>query len=85
MLADFFGLFRVPQFTSENRADASFYGDWHICTAYVLMGLVGLHLLAAIHHRFLRGDRIMQRMASGEERSPPRPGRCEGFAGDVMT
>jgi cytochrome b561 len=64
--ADWFGLFRVPQFTSENRADAGFYEDWHIYMAYVLIGLVALHILAALYHHFLKGDGVARRMIGGE-------------------
>ena len=63
--ADWFGLFRVPQFTSENRDNAHFFEDWHIWIAYVLIGLVALHLLAALYHRLIKRDRVVARMVSG--------------------
>lgn len=64
--ADWFGLFRVPQFTSENRDNARFFEHWHIWLAYVLIGLVVLHILAAIYHHFIKRDRVTARMVSGE-------------------
>jgi cytochrome b561 len=64
--ADWFGLFRVPQFTSENRDNAHFFEDWHIWIAYVLIGLVVLHLLAALYHRVIKRDRVVARMVTGE-------------------
>ncbi len=64
--ADWFGLFRVPQFTSENRDNARFFEHWHIWLAYVLIGLVTLHILAAIYHHFIKRDRVTARMVSGE-------------------
>lgn len=64
--ANWFGLFRVPQFTSENRADAGFYENWHIWLAYVLIGLIVVHVSAALYHHFIKRDRVTARMVSGE-------------------
>jgi cytochrome b561 len=64
--ADWFGLFRVPQFTSTDKASADFYEHWHIYMAYVLIGLVALHLVAALYHRFVKGDGVVARMVGGE-------------------
>jgi cytochrome b561 len=55
----------VPQFTSENRDNAHFFEDWHIWIAYVLIGLVVLHLVAALYHRVIKRDRVVARMVSG--------------------
>jgi len=63
--ADWFGLFRVPQFTTENRANAQFYEDWHIYMAYVLIALVVIHILAALYHRVVRKDGVVTRMVTG--------------------
>lgn len=63
--ADWFGLFRVPQFTSPDRANARFFEHWHIWLAYVLIGLVVLHVLAAIYHHVVKRDRVVRRMVSG--------------------
>jgi cytochrome b561 len=63
--ADWFGLFRVPQFTSENRDNSRFLEHWHIYIAYVLMGLVAIHILAALYHHFIRRDRVMTAMIDG--------------------
>jgi cytochrome b561 len=64
--ASWFGLFRVPQFTSENKANAQFFEDWHIWMAYVLIGLVALHILAALYHQFVKDDDVVARMTMGE-------------------
>jgi cytochrome b561 len=64
--ASWFGLFRVPQFTAENRDSARFFEHWHIWLAYVLIGLVALHLLAALYHRVIKRDDVVARMVSGE-------------------
>jgi cytochrome b561 len=60
--ADWFGLFRVPQFTSPDKAAASFYENQHVLLAYVLLALVAIHVLAAIWHHFVRRDGVMSRM-----------------------
>ena len=63
---DWFGLFRVPQFTTENRDAARFFEHWHIWLAYVLIGLVALHILAALYHHVIKRDRVVARMVTGE-------------------
>jgi cytochrome b561 len=64
--ADWFGLFRVPQFTSTDKANADTFENLHIYLAYVLIALVTLHILAARYHRFVRDDNVAPRMISGE-------------------
>ena len=64
--ADWFGLFRVPQFTSTNKANADFYEDWHIYGAYLLIALVVIHILAALYHHFVKRDRVTARMVDGQ-------------------
>lgn len=64
--ADWFGLFRVPQFTTPDKANADFYEDWHIYMAYVLIALVAIHILAALYHHFVRDDDVVARMTTGE-------------------
>lgn len=66
--AEFFGLFRVPQFTVENRAASGFYEHWHIYAAYALLALIALHVLAAFYHRFIRKDGVLERMIDGRAR-----------------
>lgn len=63
--ADWFGLFRVPQFTTPDKANADFYEDWHIYMAYVLIALVAIHILAALYHHFVRDDDVVARMTTG--------------------
>ena len=60
--SSFFGLFNVPQFTSPDKAVAQTYEDRHILFAYVLLGLIVLHVVAAAFHHFVRRDRIAARM-----------------------
>ncbi len=64
--SSWFGLFRVPQFTTENRANARDYENWHIYMAYVLVALVVLHVVAALYHHFIKRDRVLTRMLDGQ-------------------
>ncbi len=63
--ASWFGLFRVPQFTSTDKATADIFENWHIYMAYVLIALVSIHVLAALYHHFIRRDTVVPRMAGG--------------------
>ena len=64
--SSFFGLFNVPQFTTPDRAAAHIYEDRHILVAYVLLGLITLHLAAAAWHHYVRRDRVVVRMVTDE-------------------
>ncbi|MBV9565293.1 MAG: cytochrome b [Bradyrhizobium sp.] len=66
--ADWFGLFRVPQITSPDRAAEHAYEERHIFFAYVLLALVVLHVAAAVWHHFIRRDRVTMRMVRGGQR-----------------
>jgi cytochrome b561 len=57
-----FGLFKVDFGVHSNRAIFHPTEDIHGYLAYVLFTLVGLHLLAALWHQFVRRDRLIQRM-----------------------
>jgi len=65
--ADWFGLFRVPQITSPDKAVADAYEDRHIFMAYVLLALIAIHIAAAIWHRFVDRDRVTSRMIGGDQ------------------
>jgi cytochrome b561 len=63
--ADWFGLFRVPQITSPDKAAAHVYQDRHILFAYVLLVLIVVHVAAALWHHFMKRDRVALRMIDG--------------------
>jgi cytochrome b561 len=63
--SDWFGLFRIPQITSPDKAAAQAWEDRHITFAYVLLALIVIHLLAALWHHFIRRDRVAARMIDG--------------------
>jgi cytochrome b561 len=64
--ASWFGLFDVPQFTSTDRAAAHMYEDYHIYGAYILLALIVLHVIAALYHRFIKRDGVLERMIDGK-------------------
>lgn len=64
--SSWFGLFKVPQFTSPDRVAAGAYEERHIFFAYVLLALIVLHIAAAAWHHFVRRDHVMVRMVRGE-------------------
>jgi cytochrome b561 len=63
--ADWFGLFRVPQFTSTDKATADFFEYLHIYGAYLLIALVVVHIVAALYHQFVKSDNVTSRMVRG--------------------
>jgi cytochrome b561 len=65
--ADWFGLFKVPQITSPDKAVADAYEDRHILFAYVLLALIVLHIGAAAWHHFVKRDRVAARMIDGAQ------------------
>ena len=58
-------LFHVPQITSPDKVAARAYEDRHIFFAYVLLGLIAIHLAAVVWHHFIRRDRVTARMIDG--------------------
>lgn len=57
-----FGLFSLPPMMAENEAVAGQIGEIHELAAYILIGLAGLHALAALWHHFVRKDDVLKRM-----------------------
>lgn len=52
----------LPAITAEDKKFADELFEFHGIGATVLLALVGLHIFAAFYHRFLRGDRVLERM-----------------------
>jgi cytochrome b561 len=69
-----FGLFGVDFGVRSNRAIFHPTEDIHGYLAYTLFALIGIHLLTALWHQFVRRDRLLQRMwpagASGARGRP---------------
>jgi cytochrome b561 len=56
------GLFRIDPQVRSNRAIFHPTEDIHGYLAYALFGLIGLHVLAALWHHFVRRDRVLLRI-----------------------
>jgi cytochrome b561 len=60
-----FGL-ELPHLVATRAAGWGWTGDVHALLAnYLLLTLVGLHVLAALYHYFVRRDGVLQRMLPG--------------------
>ncbi len=63
-----FGVFPLPHLVPARDAvpigsySWGWTGDTHIWASYVLLGIAGLHILAALYHRFVLRDRVLDRM-----------------------
>jgi cytochrome b561 len=54
--------FQIPQILPRDRGLESFFHGVHQLGAVVLLTLVGVHALAALFHRFVLRDDVLQRM-----------------------
>lgn len=63
---DVFGLFALPAVVAPDRAASEAVTQLHALLAYGLLGLIGLHIAAALFHAVIRGDGVLRRML------PPR-------------
>ena len=61
----YFGLFKIPPMASQNKVLYDFFQGVHENTAYVLMVLVTVHIIAALQHLLFAKDGIFQRMLPG--------------------
>lgn len=58
---DVFGI-HLPAITVKNEDLSKEIFEWHETGAVLILVFVALHILAAIYHRFVRGDRVVERM-----------------------
>lgn len=54
--------FKLPALTVKNEDLSKAIFGWHAIGAFLIIGFVTLHILAAIFHRFVRRDRVVERM-----------------------
>lgn len=59
---DMLGLFEIPALPVGFDEQEDLAGDLHLTLAYSLIGLAGLHALAALKHHFVDKDRTLLRM-----------------------
>lgn len=73
-----FGLFTLPALTGPSEALKNALGAAHFWIAWAILGLVCLHVSAALRHHFLLKDDILRRMLPGgarKESERPSEGR----------
>lgn len=60
------GGIKVPALHDKlDRTVFKFWEDLHKWLAWAMLGLVGLHILAALRHKFIKRNNVMARMWSG--------------------
>jgi cytochrome b561 len=57
-----FGLLPVPHLVAQGSSFGHTVGAWHGPMSWALLALIGLHAGAALAHRFLFRDQVLQRM-----------------------
>jgi cytochrome b561 len=63
-----FGL-ELPQLVTTRAPGWAWSGDVHVVLSnYALLALVGLHVVAALYHQFIRRDGVLQRMLPNIQR-----------------
>jgi cytochrome b561 len=63
----FYELVTIPPIVGAQRALAGRTGDIHTLVSYILLGVIGLHVLATLYHHFWLRDRVFYRMLPGKE------------------
>jgi cytochrome b561 len=74
----YFGLFSWPNIwflanlpASQKASNLEIFKDTHSLLAYLAIGLIALHVLAALYHQFVRRDDVLKRMVPGTDVSDP--------------
>ena len=52
----------LPAITEKNDDLSKEVFEWHETGAILIIAFVTLHIVAAIYHRFVRKDRVVERM-----------------------
>ena len=63
-------LWQIPTILPRERGVADFFAEMHETGAYTLLSLIGVHALAALFHRLVLRDNVLQRMLPA---AAPRP------------
>jgi cytochrome b561 len=61
----FFGLLTLPDIAAPKARWALTAGDVHTYSMWLVLALIGLHVAAALWHRFVLHDGVLQRMLPG--------------------
>jgi cytochrome b561 len=54
---------RLPSLSATGSSLGHALGDVHALLAWVMLGLIGLHVAAALYHQFVLRDGVLRRMA----------------------
>ncbi|MDM8357390.1 cytochrome b [Pandoraea communis] len=57
-----FGAITLPSLSTTGSTLGHAMGDIHVYGSYILLGIVGVHVLAALYHRLILRDGVMERM-----------------------
>jgi cytochrome b561 len=58
-----FGVIPLPPLSAEGASFGRLMGDVHQVVAWAVVGVVGVHVAAALYHHFLLRDGLLRRMA----------------------
>jgi cytochrome b561 len=60
-----FGLVPLPRLVEQGSAIGRSIGELHATLTWILLGLIGIHIAAALLHLFVYRDRVIHRMLPG--------------------
>jgi cytochrome b561 len=69
----FFNAFLLPPWGVDDRAIYSFFNGLHVATSYVFVGLIAIHVLAALKHLISPRHAIFRRMLPARGGGGPGP------------
>jgi len=76
---------QVPKLMAGDRPLTMLFHQIHSVSAWVLLGLIGLHILAALFHRFVLRDEVLQSMLPWRSQSRVGPLQNSSAAHDAAT
>lgn len=75
---NFYGLFELPMpFITVNESIKHFAKSVHLTTVWILISLISLHILAALHHHFIKKDDVLRRMLPAKPKESVQLGCSE--------
>jgi cytochrome b561 len=74
---------RVPSVMAGDKPLTALFHQIHALSAWVLLGLIGLHILAALFHRFVPRDEVLQSMLPWRQATTAADAPKSTFAADA--
>lgn len=59
---DYFNIYQIPDFLMLGKEAKKAAHDFHHNVAWVIIGLIAVHIMAALYHHYVRKDRTLSRM-----------------------